>query len=315
MSKNILVTGVCGDIGQSIIKCIRDIDKGHRVIATDTQALAAKASKVDRFYQVPLAKQEEEYLGCIKKIVLENDIQYIFPSTEAEIGFFDSFCSQFGQSVKIFINEHGILHDFLDKYNTVVFLERNKLPFPKTFLLEDYAGGLDFPFILKQRRGSGGKGLMPIEDREELAFFKKRKKDFIVQELLGTIDEEYTAAVFSDGVNIHSIAFKRLLGFDNLSKVMELAGDEAIKDLMIRIAKAASLKGVINVQMRKTARGYVPFEINPRLSSTVYVRHRFGFCDLKWWIDYREGRSIEYYQKYKKGIAIRVLDEAFFDLA
>ena len=156
---------------------------------------------------------------------------------------------------------------------------------------------------------------MLIEDQEELAFLKKRKKDFIAQELLGDIDEEYTAAVFSDGVNVHSIAFKRLLGFGSLSKVIELVEDKAIKDLMIRIAKAASLKGTINVQMRKTARGYVLFEINPRLSSTVYVRHRFGFCDLKWWIDYREGRLIEYHQKYKKGIAIRVLDEAFFDLA
>ena len=66
--------------------------------------------------------------------------------------------------------------------------------------------------------------------------------------------------------------------------------------------------------MRKTKRGFIPFEINPRLSSTVYFRHFFGFKDVEWWIDMHEGNQIKYTLKYDKGIGVRTINETFFDL-
>jgi len=218
------------------------------------------------------------------------------------------------KGVELFINNTNIVRTFLDKYATVNFLKENGFSYPRTYLIEDYNGELSLPLLLKKRRGYGGKGLILIDDAAELEFYKRKTKDMVVQEFIGTPEEEYTIGVFSTGKDVHSIAFKRCLGYGSLTKVAQLKYDSDIKDLAERIAKASCLEGSLNIQVRRTEGGYVPLEINPRFSSTVYIRHCFGFKDVQWWIDLKEGRSIKYIPKYRKGIAVRAINEIFFDL-
>lgn len=84
----------------------------------------------------------------------------------------------------------------------------------------------------------------------------------------------------------------------------------------MKIAEATGLVGSINVQTRKLegAEVYVPFEINPRISSTLLFRKKFGFDDAVWWLDVLQGRSYEYRKRYNAGIAIRHVTESYFDL-
>ena len=51
------------------------------------------------------------------------------------------------------------------------------------------------------------------------------------------------------------------------------------------IANEVSLLGSMNVQLRLTNEGPRIFEINPRFSSTVLMRHLIGFQDLIWTIN------------------------------
>jgi hypothetical protein len=71
-------------------------------------------------------------------------------------------------------------------------------------------------------------------------------------------------------------------------------------------------KGSLNVQFRQTERGCVPFEINPRFSSTVYFRSLFGFKDVRWSLDMHEGNPIVYTPGAMKGIGVRKLGEVIF---
>ena len=81
------------------------------------------------------------------------------------------------------------------------------------------------------------------------------------------------------------------------------------------IANLTDLRGSINLQVRKNDDGeYLPFEINPRLSSTLAFRHHFGFEDLKWWIDSMFGSSIEVRPNYFKGIGVKTVSEVYFDM-
>ena len=266
------------------------------------------------FFTSPWAIKNKDYLDFIQRLIRQENICYILPTTEEEIKFYNNHRNSFN-NVKIFINNDNIVKIFLDKYDTVNFLKSNGFPYPRTYLIEeDYNDELPFPLLLKKRRGYGGRNLTIINDVKELNFYKKKTKDMIIQEIIGTPDEEFTVGVFSTGKDIYSIAFKRCLGYGSLTKVAELIYDDEIKDLAERIAKAACLEGSLNIQLRKTDKYYVPFEINPRFSSTVYLRHCFGFQDVKWWLDFKEGRSIEYIPKYIKGIAVRVIDEIFFNL-
>jgi carbamoyl-phosphate synthase large subunit len=195
----------------------------------------------------------------------------------------------------------------------VNFLKENGLPYPATFLLEDYDKQLDFPLIVKARKGWGGKSLIKIWDMEELDFYKKRIANAIVQEYVGTEDEEYTVGVFSNGTDVYSICFRRYLGYGSLSKFVQLVHSDEMRCIVEKIARATRLQGSMNVQFRKTEHGYVPFEINPRISSTAYFRHYFGFQDVKWWLDIKLNKPIDYKLKYQKGIGVRAIGEVFFE--
>ncbi len=310
----LLVTGVGGDIGQSILKCLKDVKPPLRLLGSDMDQFAAGQILVHKFFVSPPAIDKKKYINFLLGIIKREKIKYIIPSSEPEILLLNCARSHFEKSnVFLFINKPHIIDTFFDKYATAEFLKRNKLPYPRTYRIEDYSGELDFPLIFKPRFGYGSKGLTIVHDKEELDFLKKRRKDVVIQEIIGDIEEEYTICVFSDGRDMHSIAFKRSLGYGSLSKITKLSNDVLLLDLAKKIAHAIDLQGSINIQARRTAKGYIPFEINPRFSSTVYIRHYFGFRDVEWWINLHEGRQVRYTPKYKSGVGVRKLGEVFFD--
>lgn len=312
--KKVLVTGVGGDIGQSLLKCLKDVGYEFSLLGCDIDPFAGGRVLVEKFYQVPCALDSGSYLRFIVGLLESENIKYVFPTSEAEIEFFDIHRDRFKNDTAIFIHNRDIVRTFLDKYETALFLMNNGLPSPRTYLIERYSNELGYPCILKPRRGHGGKSLILVNDLEEFKFFRRRLKDYVVQENIGTQDEEYTVTVFSTREKSYSIAFKRFLGYGSLSKIAQLMQDARLEYLAEKIATAVSLEGPLNIQCRKTDSGYVPFEINPRFSSTVYARHYFGFQDVKWWVDLKEGRTIEYRPRFKGGTCVRTIGETFFDL-
>ena len=311
----VLVTGVGGDIGWNIIKCLKDTTYHFEIFGCDIDPYAAGRKKVRKFLKAPRAHDEEKYLEFIINAIEEYGIKYVCPSTEVEIEFFDRYRDHFKKyETEILINDSFVINTFLDKYETVNFLKNNGLPYPDTFLIENYKSQLNFPLLIKARKSLESKNLQLIKNSEELEYYKKRSTNAILQEYIGTEDEEYTVGVFSDGKNVYSICFRRYLGYWSLSKFVELIHNDEIKQITEKIARLCQLKGSINIQIRKNTKGYVIFEINPRISSTVYFRHYFGFQDVKWWVDLKENKPIEYKLKYRKGIGVRTVDEVFFDL-
>ena len=71
----------------------------------------------------------------------------------------------------------------------------------------------------------------------------------------------------------------------------------------------------MNVQLRLTDRGPRVFEINPRFSSTVLMRHRMGFTDVLWAIEEAEGKTVSYPTIPDNKIMVRVQAAATFDHA
>lgn len=70
----------------------------------------------------------------------------------------------------------------------------------------------------------------------------------------------------------------------------------------------------MNVQLRLTDHGPRVFEINPRFSSTVLMRHRLGFSDVLWAIDEAQGKTLTYPLIPDKGTMVRVQAAAVFDI-
>lgn len=309
---SILVTGVGGDVGQSIIKCLRGSDYNLKLVGCDMDTYAGGRIMVDNFEQAPKADNQMSYLSFIKEIVEKYQIEYIYPVSEVEIAVFSQYRDYFSESLVVFINNSFTIDTFSDKYETVLFLKNCGLSYPTTYLMKEYDGQLDYPVLIKARRGWGSKGLIWANDLEEIKFYKDRYLDAIVQERLGTVDGEYTVGVFSDRTNVYSICFRRYLGYGSLSKYVELVESSEMQGIAEAIARACELEGCMNVQFRKTDRGYIPFEVNARISSTAYFRHCFGFKDVKWWLDIKQNKLIKYIPQYQMAIGVRVMGEVFF---
>jgi carbamoyl-phosphate synthase large subunit len=48
------------------------------------------------------------------------------------------------------------------------------------------------------------------------------------------------------------------------------------------------------------------FEINPRFSSTVLMRHRVGYTDVLWAIEEAEGKSIDFSEIAQDRMMVRL---------
>ena len=72
----------------------------------------------------------------------------------------------------------------------------------------------------------------------------------------------------------------------SVTSFAQVVNNPLIEALCVNIADSLDLFGSINVQLRLVGDN-VPmvFEINPRFSSTVGMRHSIGFCDVIWSIE------------------------------
>lgn len=309
----ILISAVSGDIGCSAVRALRETSQ--KIIGCDIKSYTPVADQLDRFYEIPAAA-DKGYLLAIKKIIKEEGVSFFLPISEPEIQLVDEKREELTSGeVKLLLNNSTIISNFLDKLKTAQYLREIGLVAPKTVLLSEYDGSFKFPVIVKPRTGYGSKRLWKAEDEDDLKYLR-RKDDglLIVQEYIGTDSDEYTTGVFSDGKRVSSITFRRKLGFGGLSAEAILVDERDVEDLSVQVARAVHLVGSINIQSRRTGNTFIPFEINPRLSSTLLFRKKFGFDDLTWWIDVLCGKDYSYEKKYKSGKAIRHMSECYFDI-
>jgi carbamoyl-phosphate synthase large subunit len=76
------------------------------------------------------------------------------------------------------------------------------------------------------------------------------------------------------------------------------------------IAKNLNIVGCFNIQLRKNEGKYYIFEINPRISGTVFFRHGLSFQDVRWWLAHSSNELLfPYIRKYAKAVGIREFNE------
>lgn len=281
---NILVTGCGGDIGQSIGKILTEFEEVQNLYGFDITEKSASQFIYPNF-QKGLPIKHPEYFLNLKAFVNLKRIDIIIPMAEPELRYLASNgpLYSFEGAVMVHANKQALQIGF-DKLATSDFLVSNDLPSPRTFEASKYKQMDRFPFILKSRSGSGGKGLYKIDEKADIDYWIKKidPNEFIVQELVGSSSEEYTCGVFrSKEREVRTIIFRRELtgGYSGYGEKVE---NSVIDDLIKNIATKINLRGSVNIQLRLQNGSPYVFEINPRFSSTVRFRSIFGFNDVIW---------------------------------
>ena len=275
-----LITGANGDIAKSICKLIKRNFKYATVDGTDVKINKKVKNLYNKIYKVPLPKNKS-YLSKITK--LSNNYNLIIPATENEIIFFSNHIRFFKN--KVLINSKNIIKIFSSKLNTYTYLRKRNFKVPKFCVKLNSLKKFQEPFFLKKNFGHGNKNYKIIRSTKEFLSLKKSNNDWIAQEYLDKSFKEYTCGIIRLKKFSDVIILERKLkgGFTYFARRVK---NKEIKNSLLKLAKVINLNGCINVQLKYKKDRYAVFEINPRISSTVYMRDMLNFKDCYWWINY-----------------------------
>ena len=277
--RSVLVTGGAGDIGRGIAKILRDVPWVGDVHGMDISGEFPAAAYYRDFVTGPTVR-DPGYLDFLGAQVERLGVDLVIPMSEPEIRHLGAARVTEVGGAPVLMPSARAMDVGFDKLATARFLEDSGLPFPWTVVAAD-TEPVALPCIMKSRSGSGSKSVHVVTE-ENAARLREQTDGMIYQELLSTDDDEYTCGLFRSAAgSVATIVFRRRLvgGRTGYARVVR---DPAIEQLLHDLAERLDLVGSINVQLRRTDRGPVVFEINPRFSSTVVFRHLLGFQDVAW---------------------------------
>lgn len=289
--KTVLITGIGGDIAQGVAMVIKESRQDIRLIGTDMNLEHGGSLFVDEVLQVPAASSEA-YLERVREIINIYSIDIVIPMSEPELSVFAPLIDELGEDRCITAGK-SVIAVGIDKLETMGTLASLGIPIPWSIEAGQELPS-EFPCIFKAQRGSGSKNMFVVQNHDEAVFLANKFPGSIFQEMLEPADREVTCAVYRrrDGhIAVLQLLRKLTGGFTGWAKVIN---DHETSEMCKLIAKGLNLRGSMNVQLRITNSGPRVFEINPRFSSTVLMRHRIGFSDLLWALDEAEGKTVDF---------------------
>lgn len=307
-TKKIVVTGIGGNVGQGILRNIRDSFQNVTIIGVDVASFTPGNYLCDKTYQVPYSF-DESYIPTIQKIIDSEKVDLVIPSTDYEVYYLSLNKSNINATVVA--SEASIAKMYLDKYETFLYHQKNNIPFAKSWLPEDY----DFSekeIIAKPREGRGSRGILINPENP-----KDLPKGYMIQPLIK--GKEITTAVYVTKENkLHGIfTMERELsnGATSKSKVL-FEYDNELKGIIQKMIDLGGLKGSFNLQSIVTENNeIVPFEVNCRISGTNSIRHNLGFQDVKYTVQEYLFNQNPDEAKPINGIATRILMDIVYPQA
>jgi carbamoyl-phosphate synthase large subunit len=305
----LLITGIGGDLGQSAAQIVREARPSWRIIGVDMHERQAGLLYADAFEPVP-SGSSVDYLEALTGVLQRHRAEYCLPTTEAELrAIHQTGMPSIAGATLVGVSGKA-LSIGLDKLATNRFLTSIGIPVPWTVEASVENVPREYPCMFKLRRSSGSRSVVICRDREQALGLVKQEADGIFQELLLPAESEMTCAVFRTSTRRTLVLpmVRRLAG--GLTVWMRIHYDKEVVRQCETIAEAMDLAGPINVQLRVTDNGPRIFEINPRFSSTLYLRHLLGFRDLLWAFDDLMGKDIEYHPPLENAEAVRTFGAA-----
>lgn len=318
---NIAVTGIGSLIGQAVIKSIQrsDLKDKINIIGFDYFNDTVGSFWIEEKYILPdILKPgvtHEEWLDVIVKVIIERDIKILFVGVDFELPIFakhkEDIERKTGATVMVSSSEVVKIAD--DKYLTYEFLKKNNLLHPQSHLPGevDY-DTLNYPVIVKPRKGARSVGVYKIKDKEYLLSVLEKVNEPVIQECVGNDVDEFTCGTIYLNDELKKIIVLRRSLKEGNTFISHFRNDfpEIITKYLKDVTEKLKPFGACNFQLRLDANGQPKiFEINSRHSGTTYIRSLFGYKEIEYIInsllfdaeidfELREGTVVRYYDEF-----------------
>ena len=278
-----LVSGVGAVIGYGIVRSLKLGRPEVRVIGTDIHEHAIGQAWCDAFVRCPPVSAPE-FSSFLLEVCKQHDVNCVFSGFPQEIAALNLLKGPLeSQGSRVVINSAETIAIGIDKWELARAL--GCAPFSIRTLLvtaetrfTQLADALGCPYVVKPRSGSASKGFAVITDENEWLGIP-RNESMIAQTLIGSPDEEYTAAIHGhgDGSYVASVVMRRWLGREGNTTRAEVVSDAPFRDAFKCISKMGRPIGPTNLQFRLDRGNLHLLEINPRISSSTYMRCLCGY--------------------------------------
>jgi carbamoyl-phosphate synthase large subunit len=318
---NIAVTGIGSLIGQAVIKSIQrsDLIDKINIIGFDYFKDTVGSFWIDEKYILPdilkAGVTHEEWLDVIVKVIIERDIKLLFIGVDFELPIFakhkEDIERKTGATVMVSSSEVVEIAD--DKFLTYEFLKKNNLLHPQSQLPGeiDYKT-LNYPVIIKPRKGARSVGVYKVNDKENLLSALAKVKEPVIQECVGNDADEFTCGTIYLNDELKKIIVLRRSLKEGNTFISHYRNDfpDIITTYLKEVTEKLKPFGACNFQLRLDKIGMPKiFEINSRHSGTTYIRSLFGYKEIEYIInlllfnkeiefELREGTVVRYYEEF-----------------
>ena len=302
---SIIVTGIGGNVGQGVLRNIRDLNLNVFLIGTDIESVTSGNHLCDLSIKVPYS-YEENYIDVVNKIVSKYSVKLIIPTTDYEVYYLS--LNQAKIKAKILASDSKITKIYLDKYLSYKHHEEFGIPFAKTWLPSEYQNK-ELDIIVKPREGRGSRDIY-LNPKNPNSFSDK----YVIQPLYK--GKEITTAFYVTKTG-------SLHGFFTLERELQNGTtvkskttrefDNKLKNIIDKMIEHSGFLGSLNLQSIVNEQGnIIPFEVNCRISGTNSIRHNLGFQDIKYALqEYLLNEKIDVVNIID-GVALRILHDVIY---
>lgn len=310
---NILVSGASGIVGYGILKSLKNLD--CNLIGTTIYEISPANCFADIVLQPPMTS-DKNYIPWLVETIKKYNIDMIIPGIEADMSSWNKNRKILEETgTFVLLNNSELIEFCLDKWNFYSELKKNNFKYRIESSLNSDFNEFKLPFLLKPRCGFGSKGIVKVENKEIFEKYKdKIGKTLMMQEFVGTNDEEYTVSAFFDKNSYMKayMSMKRKLSKQGFTEIATVVDIPDIKNVILELAKIFKPVGPTNFQFRKHYNTWKLLEINPRISSSTSLKTAFGYNECKMAVEYfLNGKEITQ-PEIRKGSAIRYTEDFIF---
>lgn len=281
----ILVTGVGGGVGQSVVKALQDSPYG--LVGVDSDELAAGLYGTPSGY-IGRYAVDPHFVDRLIEICDIEKCSLIFPGHDVELLPLAENAARFAAvGVVTVVSTPEVVRLCDDKLEANTFLRSQGFAVPQTWPLRESPAIPSFPVVLKpQRGGARSRNTYVARNAAELSLFRQLvdNDNCVVQEYID--GEEYTCGTVTlGGKCVGAIVMRRTLRTGDTYKAF-VEDNPRIETVVRDVVGALKPFGACNVQLRVMHGEPYIFEINARCSGTTAARALAGFNEPKLIADY-----------------------------
>lgn len=308
MNKTIFISGISGIVGYGIAKSIYK-NKNIKIIGSSIYNNTI-ASKYCDFFELAPHSDSEDYFEWLNEIIKKYNVDMIIPAIEIDMYLWNNNLDKINNNCFVLLNNNKLIKLCENKWN---FYEKLNQYLPK-YAIPTYnhiPENLNFPMIIKPKKGFASQGIHIIKNYSDLKQYKHLLETHIIQPVIGSDCKEYTVSAFFDRNHqlLAHITLKRKLSKLGFTEEASVCSIDNLDNALNELALVFKPIGPTNFQFRLDGKQLKLLEINPRISSSTSIRNAFGYNETKMSINYFLNNKKIKQPKIKNGYAIRYTED------